>query len=222
VSEDIRIIEIDGFDYTPCGGTHCTATGQIGVIKIVKTEKQNERIRVHFAAGWLALELFQASYNTISEMATSLSVGQNELPATLARLSDQVQKLQKDLQGYQIERLAWEAERLVQAAQVLKKQQVVIVVFPGRPVSELRLLGSELAKHNGVVSLLACVDGEKLTILTTCGEGTGLAARDLLGKVLTPFQGRGGGDARLAQGGGTIGLVENLEQTLNDILSDIL
>jgi len=104
----------------------------------------------------------------------------------------------------------------------LKKQQVVIVVFPVRPVSELRLLGGELAKHSRLVSLLACVDGEKLTILTTCGEGTGLAARDLLGKVLTPFQGRGGGDARLAQGGGTIGLVENLEQTLNDILSDIL
>src|SRR5690554_4550463 len=38
VNEDIRIIEIEGFDYSPCGGTHVSYTGEIGLIKIRKWE----------------------------------------------------------------------------------------------------------------------------------------------------------------------------------------
>jgi alanyl-tRNA synthetase len=34
VSGRIRVVEVDGFDYTPCGGTHCLNTGMVGLIKI--------------------------------------------------------------------------------------------------------------------------------------------------------------------------------------------
>ena len=48
VTENIRIVEIDGFDYSPCGGTHVLRTGSIGLVKVLKAERQNDKMRVLF------------------------------------------------------------------------------------------------------------------------------------------------------------------------------
>jgi alanyl-tRNA synthetase len=221
VSEDIRIVEIDGFDYTPCGGTHCAQTGQIGVIKIVKTEKQNDRTRLHFVAGWQALELFQASYDTVSSLAADLSVGQRDLVDTVLRLGEQLQKTQKELQALQYERLGWEAGRLAAAAETIHDRRVVLAVFDARPVAELRTLGSELARQADLVSVLVVRDGQKLVVLVACGERTGLAAREVLARLLAPFGGRGGGDARLAQGGGSSADAADIAGVLRNTLAEI-
>ncbi|MCU0489731.1 MAG: DHHA1 domain-containing protein [Anaerolineales bacterium] len=218
VSEDIRIIEIEGFDYTPCGGTHCSRTGQIGVIKIVRTEKQNERTRVHFVAGWQALELFQASYATVSNLAIGLSVGQAELAISVLRQAEQLQKVLKDLQSYQAERLAWEASRLAENATRICGRMVSLAVFNDRPAVELRLLAGELSKKDGLVSILASTANDKLSLVTACSSSVSLSARDLLARLLTIWSGRGGGDARLAQGGGTLQPGQNVETLLREEL----
>ncbi|MBN2860536.1 MAG: alanyl-tRNA editing protein, partial [Sphaerochaetaceae bacterium] len=46
ITEQIRVIEVDGFDYSACGGTHCTATGMVGIIKVLKTDRRAEKLRV--------------------------------------------------------------------------------------------------------------------------------------------------------------------------------
>jgi alanyl-tRNA synthetase len=220
VSEDIRIVEIDGFDTTPCGGTHCSSTGQIGLIKIIKTEKQNERLRVHFVAGWQALAIFQFSFDILSGLAGQLSIAAQDLPEMVVRQSEQLQLAQKELQALRLERIGWEAARLAEGAERLLERQVVLAVFNARPVNDLRTLGTELGKQTGLISVLASVDGSKLTLLVACSEGSGLAARDLLVKLLAPFNGRGGGDNKLAQGGGSVppDQIENLRELLNNCL----
>ena len=48
----VRLIEIDGFDLQPCGGTHVRRTGEIGAIRVTQIEKkgkQNRRVRISFA-----------------------------------------------------------------------------------------------------------------------------------------------------------------------------
>jgi len=47
----LRIISIDGFDRSACGGTHVRATGQIGVILLRKVEKVRQTTRVEFLCG---------------------------------------------------------------------------------------------------------------------------------------------------------------------------
>ena len=221
VSEDIRIVEIDGFDYTPCGGTHCTSTGQVGVLKIVKTEKQGERTRVYFVAGWQALQLFQFSFETTSVLAAELSISVQDLAASVLRQSEQLQGAQKELQALRSEKISWEAAQLSQAAEVIAGRRVALVNFTARPVNELRMLGSELAKQAGLVSVLVSVDGQKLSLVVACAEGAGLAARDLLTRLLVPIGGRGGGDARLAQGGATVGGAGDVKLRFREILQSV-
>lgn len=50
----VRLIEIEGADLQPCGGTHVRSTAEIGPIEVSKIEKkgrQNRRVRIRFAGG---------------------------------------------------------------------------------------------------------------------------------------------------------------------------
>lgn len=203
VSENIRIVEIDGLDFSPCGGTHCQSTGQIGVLKILKTEKVNERTRVHFAAGWQALEVFRQVYQAVSSLAGGMSIHPQDLEAAVERQGEQLRQLQKELAELRQERLAWEAQRMLQGAEEIGGRQAVLAVFDLRPAQELRWLADALRRQPRAVAVLAAHDGEKLLLAAACGAESGLSARELLAKLLQPFKGRGGGDNSLAQGGGS-------------------
>jgi alanyl-tRNA synthetase len=73
VSGRIRVVEVDGFDITPCGGTHCLNSGMVGLIKIVKTERVNQKLRVHFVAGYQALDYFDAYQEVVQQAAALLA-----------------------------------------------------------------------------------------------------------------------------------------------------
>ena len=70
------------------------------------------------------------------------------------------------------------------------------------------MMAEELKQIPDLVSFLATYDGQKVSLIVTCGEASGRDAPQLLRSALASLQGRGGGDTRLAQGGG----VANSEQ----------
>jgi len=46
----VRLLEIDGVDLQPCGGTHVKSTAEVGAVRIGKVEKkgrQNRRVNIH-------------------------------------------------------------------------------------------------------------------------------------------------------------------------------
>jgi misacylated tRNA(Ala) deacylase len=48
----VRLIEIEGYDLQPCGGTHVGRTGEIGTVEVTQIEKKgklNRRVRIAFA-----------------------------------------------------------------------------------------------------------------------------------------------------------------------------
>jgi misacylated tRNA(Ala) deacylase len=44
-SGEVRVIEIDGIDLQPCGGTHVRRTGEIGRVLVTKIENKGKRNR---------------------------------------------------------------------------------------------------------------------------------------------------------------------------------
>ncbi len=202
VSENIRIVEIDGFDFSACGATHCPQTGMIGVLKIVRTEAVRQNSRVHFAAGWQALELFRQSYESLTQLAAEMSTHPQEVPGLVRRQADLLQAAQKGLTQLRLERVAVEAAQLVAQARPLGQRRIVLAGFENRPANELRALASELKSHPGVVALLVSFDGRKLSAVAACAPQSGVSARQLLDRQLTLIAGRGGGDDEIAQGGG--------------------
>jgi alanyl-tRNA synthetase len=202
VSENIRIVEIDGYDYSPCGGTHVQHTGSIGLLKVLKAERQNDRTRIYFMAGLQALQAFQQMYDSLSSLANQMSIGWQDIPDVIKKQADQLNSLQKEMQVLRLENIKHEASSLAGSAEQRGPLRVVSASFDQRPVGELRMLAEELKHLPDLVTFLASFDGQKVTLLVTCGEASGKDARQLLTRQLVQINGRGGGDAKLAQGGG--------------------
>src|SRR5215216_3060621 len=55
LSGNIRVIEVEDFDWSPCGGTHAMRTGQVGLIAIKGYERAKKMTRVEFVCGHRAL-----------------------------------------------------------------------------------------------------------------------------------------------------------------------
>jgi alanyl-tRNA synthetase len=202
VSGLIRIVEVEGFDYTPCGGTHCPNTGMVGLLKIVKTERVNQKLRVHFVAGYQALDYFNMYLDIAQQAANLLETGLDGIPAALEHKLEQLKAAQSELETLRTGFLAAEADRLAASAERVGSLRLVTATFRDRPAAELRQLAHKLREVSGLVSLLASYDGGKLSLVVACSPDTNLDARDLLQKHLVPLNLRGGGDKSLAQGGG--------------------
>ena len=202
VTENIRIVEIDRYDYSPCGGTHVLHTGSIGLVKVLKAEHQNDRLRIYFIAGLQAMEVFSQMYDTFSSLANQMTISWQDIPEVVSKQADQLSTIQKDFQALRQASIRYEAHELVVKAEEYTGIRLLRASFEGRPVNELRMMAEEFKQIPDLVAFLATYDGLKLSLVVSCGEASGRDARQLLSLQLAIFNGRGGGDAKLAQGGG--------------------
>ncbi len=202
VSGAIRVIAIATFDYSACGGTHCARTGMIGAIKIVRVERRVEKLRVHFVAGARAFALFQTEHALVSALARQFDTHPDALLDAITRQSDALRAAQKQLDALRELQSQVEAQQLIARAEVFGTLRLIVAPLADKSAQELRALAMRLQNVPGIVALLATFDGAKLSLVVTCASDTGVRANDLLRRQLAPINGRGGGDAKLAQGGG--------------------
>ena len=210
VSGRIRVVEVEGpstgsgepFDLTPCGGTHVTQTGIIGMLKIVRTERVKQKVRIHFVAGLQALEFFQQVQVAAQGAALLLDTSIDALAASVEKMQAQLKQVQSELDSSRGILLSVEAEKLATAAEEVGELRLVMILFDNRPATELRTLANKLRQNADMVAVLATYDGTKLSMVTACAEGVNIDARELLNNHLAPIGGHGGGSPTLAQGGG--------------------
>jgi len=70
----IRVVEVEGWDVEACAGIHCENTGEIGVIKIIKSERIQDGVeRIEFASGEAALRAIQSTEVTLQRVAAILN-----------------------------------------------------------------------------------------------------------------------------------------------------
>jgi len=197
----IRVVEVDGLDYSACGGTHCPQTGMIGLIKLLNAETVNQKTRVHFVAGTQALAYFRRNWQIVSEVAAHFNTAPAQVPEVAARQTEQLGAALKTIDGLKGKLLAVEGAEMLAKARQVGGVRLVMATFAHRPVAELRRLLKHLHQPD-TVALLATFDGDKASLLVRCGEKTGVNANALLQNHLALIDGRGGGSAEMAQGGG--------------------
>ena len=202
VEGEIRIVEIDGFDYSACGATHCPQTGMLGAVKIIRTERINQKIRIHFVAGIQALEYFRQYQEITTSLAADFSTHPNEVIDLVRKQAAQLQSAEKELRQLRLAHSAFEAQDLIAKAEDLGTLKIIAKTYENRPVDEIRALANEFKTQPGLVALLATFDGKKVVLVAACGPETSLSARELLNRQLASIHGRGGGDEHIAQGGG--------------------
>src|SRR5215207_10439039 len=123
---DLRLIEIEGFDLTPCGGTHAYRTGEVGMIAVRSWERAKGLTRIEFVAGTRALADYRKANKRARELAALFSTGRDDAPHLAAQVIEENKELHRRIRA--LEELAAEAKKLLASAQ----DGVIVQVFDGR------------------------------------------------------------------------------------------
>ncbi len=199
--ERTRIVEVEGVDLSPCGGTHVQNTGQIGPIKIRRLERYKGGTRVEFLCGWRALRDYQWKHEAISSLARDLSVADRELEPALRRALAGEKEARRQVEAMRAELLVYEAQSLRQAASDLGSFRLVARAFPERAPAEVKQLASRLVAGPGMVALLA-TQAPAARLFFMRSPDVGADMHRLLQQVTRQFGGGGGGRPESAEGGG--------------------
>ncbi len=218
VEGPIRIIEIEGYDWSPCGGTHVRNIGELGLIKIKNWERYKRGVRVTFLAGQRALRDYLALDRMTRELSRRLSIGVAELPRWTDRTQEELNSLRKRVRTQQEALLTEEAERLLADARRVGPARVVRQSFGGRPVDELRLLAAKVAAAPGCVAVFGTRGALPQLILHRATD-LRLDVGQILKEVLPILDGKGGGSPIQAQGGGS--RPDRLEEALDAAVARI-
>jgi alanyl-tRNA synthetase len=200
VQTDVRIVEVEGFDRSPCCGTHCARTGQVGPIAIRRWERRGQETRVEFVCGWRAVRDYRWKTATVNELALAFSVKDREVAAAVQRLMQEAADSRRELQRSREELLANEAARLLTAATVWRDIRIVCQAMD-RDVAEVRKLASLLVAEPRTIALLG-IGGQQARLIFARSTDVPVDMAALLKKTCQGFGGSGGGQPHLAQGGG--------------------
>ena len=195
----VRLVEAEGFDLQPCGGTHPRSTSEVGVVAIVGHERYKGGSRVRFLCGQRALKALRCANGILERLGALLSSPVERLPETAERLKDQLAAAERRGRGLLQQALEGEARRLLATA--TEDPPVIVATYEGWAMDELRLLAQSLVGLAPCVALLGS-RGAKAALVFAQSEGLPHDIPGLLREAIALVGGRGGGKGNLAQGGG--------------------
>jgi alanyl-tRNA synthetase len=190
----IRIVEVEDFDRSACGGTHVRRTGEVGGIKIRRWERHRGGVRLEFLCGWRALRDSRRTHALVAGLAASLTVSEGEVPDAVARMSARSKDLERTIIDLQDRLVAREAADLLAAAGGVPK--VVAAVLP-RDADEAALLAGKIIASPSCVAILGAADGR---LVVARSADLTFDAGAILRQAVSGYGGRGGGRPAFAQG----------------------
>jgi alanyl-tRNA synthetase len=208
---ELRIIEIDDFDLTPCGGTHAKSTGEVGVIVVRSWERAKGLARIQFVAGIRVLADYRKANQTAREVAALFSAGREDSPTLVAKIVEENKKLTRRVSELEEVACRVEAQELLRyrtgggSDQVLDEAtgpRIIAKVFDDRNSDSLKHLALALIAHPNTVALLGARDGDTARLVFARSSAAPGDMNSLMRKACEIVTGRGGGKPDMAQGGG--------------------
>jgi alanyl-tRNA synthetase len=210
----LRLIDVQEYDLSACGGTHVERTGAIGLIAIGSWEKFKGGSRIEFLCGGRALQRFRVWRGALSAVQKHLSVPPIEMAASIERLQDDAKAVQRTVRGFQEKLATHEAQALLARATRVGGTRLVAEALDGWDAQGLKAVAvaATAVQPDAVVALFTSTMPAQVVIAR--GAGAQVDADALLKELAARFGGKGGGKPDLAQGGGLAGSGKDLTDSV--------
>lgn len=196
VTKNIRIVEIKGVEYNACGGTHVSSTGEIGMIKLLRTEKQKGNTRISFLCGFRALAEFNENVRILGALSFKYNTGKDEI-------MDRIEKWEQEHKQVQTELTELKEKLDEYAAQELLAEckEVIGSQFEDKSMKDMQSLATKLASKTDLPILFVTTSENK--VVFAHNGNFALACGAFFKAHLSAFNGKGGGSDKMAQAGFT-------------------
>jgi len=201
--KSIRVVQV-GSDVEACAGTHCTNTGMVGPIKVLRTERVQDGVeRIEFAAGEAAVLRGQERDDLLFGASETLSVPPEQLPKTATRFFEEWKDLRKETARLKEDLARAQMEGLTSKAVEVGELKVVVAIVENADVEELIKAASMISAKDYVAILGSEKGGAKIVAsVGKTGLAKGLKAGEIVKAATKVVGGGGGGKPEIAQGGG--------------------
>lgn len=213
LSGDVRIVYIGDTDSCTCCGTHCTTTGEVGLIGFTAWQNYKGGIRLWFACGMRAVEAGMARRDALDGLAKRFSTSEEDVCTAVLRQGDELNEARRALRQRTAQWLDYKTRELLAEAETVGKTRLVLHSEAGLGAPDLKLFAEKLAAEHCVAVLFA-PNGEVLNYQLASSPEVSLSMREVCSAVNAATGGRGGGKDHFAQGSAkyTAALPEILEQ----------
>jgi alanyl-tRNA synthetase len=217
---ELRLIEIEGFDLTPCGGTHAHRTGEVGMIAVRTWERAKGLTRIEFVAGTRALTDYRRANRTARAVAALFSASRDDAPKLTARMVEENKELHHQIRSLEEVSARVEADELLASTSPnAAAVGVVCKIFENRDAEALKRLALALIAHPNTIALLGSRDKEAARLVFAKSAEAPGDMNALMREACTMLDGRGGGKPDLAQGGGKN--IDKLEAAIDQAVKSL-
>jgi alanyl-tRNA synthetase len=213
----LRLIDVEGFDLSACGGTHVARTGAIGIIAVAATERFKGASRITFLCGARALEGFRSLRDVVAASVRIVSVVPAELPNAIERLQGDAKELRRQVKDFQVRLAAQEADALADAAAPLGSLKLVLAALPGWDAGAIKAIASRIIERPGHVAVLLSEPAPSSIVIARSPD-LAVDSGAILKAVIAKHGGKGGGRAELAQGGGITAPAADVLRSAREII----
>jgi len=213
----LRIVSIDAIDRSACGGTHVRSTAEIGPVLIRSTERVRKSTRVEFICGSRALARARRDYESLSEIAASLSSAIDDAGPLVNAQAERVKELESARKKLERELAGFRARDRYDAATPGASGVRTIVVRDASSMDELKNLAQAAFALPKVVVVGALASPPSVFVASS--EDSGFDAGKLLKERLAAAGGRGGGSPRMAQG--SVPSADSLDSVIAALVSAV-
>jgi alanyl-tRNA synthetase len=204
----LRLIDVEAFDLSACGGTHVSRTGVIGAIAVAGWERFKGGQRLEFLCGGRVLARFRTLRDVTAANVRLLSVLPTEVPGAIERLQAEAKDQKRALTALQTELARHQAREFAVAAETHSLGRVVLRIVDA-DAGGLKSLATAITSSPGFVAVFISRSSPSLVVAARSAD-VAISCHDVVAALTKQFGGRGGGKPDLAQGGGLNGPAEDI------------
>jgi alanyl-tRNA synthetase len=224
-SSNVRIVNIEGWDIEACGGTHVGTTGEIGLIKITKSERiQDGVVRLEFVAGDSAVRYIEKQEAYLNAIANILGSSKEKVLESLEKVMADQDAAKRTFRLLLKKTSDLISENILQSAKVLSGD-IKIYSYKDEGLGEeysIAIGEKSIEKDPMLVFLSLLLSGNGIRVIVFVGskaQGV-LSAGKIAKEISNQLGGSGGGNERFGQGGGKH--VEKIDETMKNLEQTII
>lgn len=223
VNPPYRIVEIEEFDISCCGGTHPRNTADVQVVKIFNAERMGNATRIYFKCGERALKEISTRMNKLNEVCRLFQTNYIELTELIEKFRTEATQNRKKISKLEEELNKYKAKEMIE--KTIEKNGIRFVCEYDAEADEKRLTGLANILLKSADKICGVLGGGKedfyLIVFCTRGIEGNLKLKEVFTKALNKMQGKGGGQDWFLRGKGKGGSPDFIRDLLDQVKENV-
>ena len=220
VDTNIRMVEIDGFDYSPCGGTHVNHTGELGLLKITKWDHYKGNLRIQFLTGQRAFVDYSSKFKSVRSISNLLSSSDDNIEAKVEKILMDKINLEKEVRSGREELISARSSVLVEGSENIGDVSLISKMYDNFDFKTLSHLGSHISNNYERVVQIYGISNDGLgQFIISKSKDISIDLGNVYKQLAGEFKLKGGGNTNTVQGSVPTVNLDSLLQRAREIIT---